>query len=270
MRLGFSGLWVGLSSVGLMACLADIPELTGATGSTGVGGGATTTAAATTGNGFCADQVADFCADFDGQGGVTNGWDFHHEGPDIHFELDAEKRVSEPNSGHIWVDPDAAVCTYAQLRKSVNEDASDPPFNFNFEFLAKITGIVAELNWGRGATLCQVLVYVNDDNITLSLREQSGMFDTGASIDIPEPPYEEWHDLKIRIDRATRGFVVQYDGMTPTVAVAMSAGPWLEACADADPEPGGRIDLGIGSYCVATGSDESTDAYFDNVTFEFE
>lgn len=276
MKLGLWGVLVGLSSVGLAACLADIPELTGAGGSTGVGGGATTAVtAASTATGFCDELGAavDFCADFDGPGGVAEGWDFNgdddDQDDDIHIELD-ESEISPPSSAHIWVDDDADACTYAQLKKQVVEPESDPAFNFNFEFQSQITGIVAELEWIRGTAACQVLVYVNEPNITLSLRDEAMVVpSTEVRVPIPADPFGDWHDFEIHFDRAARTFAFRYDDMDAPPS-SQAAEEWLAACADSDPEPGGVMSVNIGSYCVVAGNDMANDNHYDNVTFDFE
>jgi hypothetical protein len=269
-----SGRLVALLGAALVGCLADIPELTSSSGSPGEGGSATTvttTSSGSTPTTWCDEEAAsaDFCADFDQSADVEAGWDERGEGGHIHIELDTSDR-SPPSSAHIWVDEDAPPCSYAQLKKSLPEVASDPAFNFNFEFLAQIRGIVAELNWVRGSVYCQALVYVNDGDITLSLRDGANVVPTtGVVVPISEMPFGNWHELKTRFDRATRTFVFEYDG-EERPATTQASDEWLAACADGDPEPGGMIRLNIGSYCVAVGKDMANDNHFDNVVFDFQ
>jgi hypothetical protein len=263
------------SSALLAGCLADIPELTrGSTSSTGAGGDATTTTATTAANstatGWCDSllEPVDFCADFDGSGGVGHGWDtVDDDDAGAHVERAGDEVKSGPYSAHIWVD-EGGSCSNAQLRTTLPEGMSDPPFHLGFQFRPQDRGICAEIGWTRAGHTCTVLVYVTPFGVDLSFRAQPGDLDTTAKFPISDTAFGQWHDLQIWIDRKGQDFAVQYDNEAPRGTLEPDIGPWFAACAD--PAPEGDIYIAPGSYCASPEPGPLTNAHFDNITFKFE
>lgn len=266
------------SSMLLAACLANIPELTGPTGA---GGGATTvttmaasttTTGSSTATGWCDEQGAgiEFCADFDGGGGVGQGWDeVDDDSMGAHAELAEDPVASSPRSAHIWVDATASGCTYAQLRTSVPEPMGQPPLSLRFEHAPTAEGIAAELKWRRGASTCIIYLYVRDATVALSFREDTQAIQSGFRYSAEVSPLLSLGELSVQVDREMRQFGVSYEGLPLTVDLEYAGNDaWYAACVE--PAPEGDLELAIGSVCVGPGSDELTDAYFDNVVLDFQ
>ncbi len=271
-----------LSCIALASCLADIPELTGTSSSTGSGGatGSSSAVTSTVATGWCAEQDSsiEHCADFDEVAGPAEGWggaaDFGVHGG---VELSMDRFTSEPRSMHAWVEDDTPgagggpACERAQVRKEFLDDPA-PVVEAAFDvWPVGLEGIVADLSWDHEGQDCVVLVRYYADHVHLSLYSWPDPTDTmSAGVDFFHDfdPWNDWHRVTVTWDRAASmpSFGVRFDGMSPTEpAFSGNASNWWAACNTAVID--GPLTFSVGSYCV--GPDDPTDAYFDNVTFDF-
>jgi hypothetical protein len=275
-RPRFFSLSALLASAALASCLADIPELTGATSATGSGGATVASTAATT---WCdgRDPSIEFCADFDEVADAAEGWGGHaHVGNFGTVELATEPHVSPPRSMHAWVEGAGGAgggpdCERAGVRKDfINVQSETVEAALSVRRIAS-WGIVADFEWDRGTSECEILVRYLDHEIHLSLFALGGDdINTGLSFDHTITPTDGWHRLEVAWHRGNE--TPLFDVVLDDKALHLKAPDtfanvtdwWTRCSTDHIPD---ALTFSIGSFCI--GPDFATDAYFDNVTLDF-
>ncbi|NUO48050.1 MAG: hypothetical protein HOV80_04255 [Polyangiaceae bacterium] len=274
MRPRLCSLLALLSSIALASCLADIPELGGGTSSST--STATSTGASSTATGFCAGQPKeiDFCADFENDGGASLTWDdVALDPPYAHIEQDLSFG-SDPPTVHAWVEPDQGGCLHARLGKHLDPDR-EAPIVIDLKVHPDSFGIISNLSWERGEYTCNILVRYLEDSVFLTFQGygEGGGADQGTGIAFPHTlpsPFGQWHRVRIVVDRRNVEYNVQLDdGAVMKGMPDASYMGWSAVCAE--PPPEGALTAAIGSYCIhPPNGDFATNAYFDDVTFDFE